>query len=83
MSALNIDGTPARSVVPSFHLFQLHTAAGACRHRRADRPGEGRSRWSMASIFDHADVYGCDGGGEFGDAEILFGKVLADASATG
>ena len=31
------------------------------------------------NLFDHADVYGCDGGGEFGDAEALFGSVLKDA----
>ena len=31
------------------------------------------------NLFDNADVYGCDGGGSFGDAETLFGQVLADA----
>jgi predicted oxidoreductase len=30
-------------------------------------------------LFDHADVYGCDGGGQFGDAEALFGKVLKES----
>ncbi len=30
-------------------------------------------------LFDHADIYGVDGGGSFGDAEALFGKVLAEA----
>lgn len=30
-------------------------------------------------LFDHADIYGCDGGGAFGDAEALFGQVLAEA----
>ena len=30
-------------------------------------------------LFDHADIYGCDGGGSFGDAEALFGEVLAEA----
>ena len=30
------------------------------------------------TLFDHADVYGCDGGGEFGDAEALFGEVLKE-----
>ncbi len=29
------------------------------------------------NLFDHADIYGCDGGGQFGDAEELFGQVLA------
>ena len=29
-------------------------------------------------LFDHADIYGCDGGGSFGDAEELFGRVLAE-----
>jgi len=32
-------------------------------------------------LFDNADVYGCDGGGAFGDAEALFGEVMADAPA--
>ena len=31
------------------------------------------------NLFDHADIYGCDGGGSFGDAEALFGRVLAEA----
>ncbi len=30
-------------------------------------------------LFDHADIYGCDGGGSFGDAEALFGQVLTEA----
>ena len=29
------------------------------------------------TLFDQADVYGCDGGGQFGDSEKLFGEVLA------
>ena len=31
------------------------------------------------NFFDHADIYGCDGGGQFGDAEALFGEVLKEA----
>ena len=31
------------------------------------------------NLMDHADIYGVDGGGQFGDAELLFGKVLQDA----
>ena len=31
------------------------------------------------NFFDHADIYGVDGGGQFGDAEALFGEVLRDA----
>lgn len=31
------------------------------------------------NLFDHADIYGTRGSGGFGDAEALFGKVLADA----
>lgn len=31
------------------------------------------------TLFDHADIYGVDGGGSFGDAEALFGKVLSEA----
>jgi len=31
------------------------------------------------NLFDHADIYGVDGDGQFGDAEALFGRVLADA----
>ena len=30
------------------------------------------------TLFDHADIYGCDGGGQFGDAETLFGEVLRE-----
>ncbi len=33
------------------------------------------------NLFDHADIYGVDGDGQFGDAEALFGKVLKDAPA--
>jgi predicted oxidoreductase len=28
------------------------------------------------TFFDQADIYGCDGGGSFGDSEKLFGDVL-------
>ena len=31
------------------------------------------------TLLDHADIYGVDGGGAFGDAEALFGQVLRDA----
>lgn len=31
------------------------------------------------NLFDHADIYGCDGDGQFGDAEDLFGQVLAES----
>ena len=30
-------------------------------------------------LFDHADIYGFDGSGGFGDAEALFGRVLAES----
>lgn len=30
-------------------------------------------------LFDQADIYGCDGGGQFGDSERLFGAVLKEA----
>ena len=30
-------------------------------------------------LFDQADVYGVDGGGEFGDSESLLGRVLREA----
>lgn len=33
------------------------------------------------NLFDHADIYGVDGGGAFGDAELLFGQVLKEAPA--
>ena len=32
---------------------------------------------SGINLFDQADIYGVDGGGSFGDSELLFGKVLA------
>ena len=28
------------------------------------------------NLMDHADIYGLDGDGAFGDAELLFGEVL-------
>lgn len=31
------------------------------------------------NLFDHADIYGVDGGGRFGDAEALFGEVIREA----
>jgi predicted oxidoreductase len=31
------------------------------------------------TLFDTADIYGCDGGGQFGDAESLLGQVLAES----
>ena len=31
------------------------------------------------NLFDHADIYGVDGDGAFGDAEALFGEVLKEA----
>jgi predicted oxidoreductase len=31
------------------------------------------------NLLDHADIYGVDGGGSFGDAESLFGEVLKEA----
>ena len=31
------------------------------------------------TLFDHADIYGVDGGGSFGDAEALFGEVMREA----
>ena len=31
------------------------------------------------TLLDHADIYGCDGGGSFGDAEALFGEILKEA----
>ena len=31
------------------------------------------------TLFDEADIYGVDGGGSFGDSELLFGEVLKAA----
>ena len=31
------------------------------------------------NLLDHADIYGVDGGGSFGDAELLFGEVMKEA----
>jgi predicted oxidoreductase len=31
------------------------------------------------TLMDHADIYGADGEGSFGDAELLFGKVLKES----
>ena len=34
-------------------------------------------QWTLEShLFDQADVYGVDGGGQFGDSELFLGEVF-------
>lgn len=83
MSALNIDGTPrplGRTELSSFPIAYGCWRFAGTDVQTAREKVEAALEYGI-DLFDHADVYGCDGGGEFGDAEILFGKVLAEAPA--
>lgn len=80
MSALTID-TSSRTLGKSdISVFPI--AYGCWRFAGTD-VATARSKVDAAlnagiDLFDHADIYGCDGGGSFGDAEELFGRVLAE-----
>jgi len=81
MSQLSIDATPRRLGASGLSCFPI--AYGLWRFAGTD-VATGRAKVEAAleagiDLFDHADIYGCDGGGSFGDAELLFGKVLAEA----
>ena len=81
MSALQIDATPRPLGASGLSCFPI--AYGLWRFAGTD-VATGRAKVEAAleagiDLFDHADIYGCDGGGSFGDAELLFGKVLAEA----
>jgi predicted oxidoreductase len=81
MSTLNINGAPRCLGQTSLAAFPI--AYGCWRFAGTDVK-TARAKVEAAleygvTLFDHADVYGCDGGGSFGDAETLFGQVLADA----
>ena len=69
MSRLNISS--ASTQADDLSCFPIIWILAFCRHGRKDRQSEGGSSpRSRYHITDHADV-GCDGGGEFGDAEAL------------
>ena len=81
MSDLKINASPrtiGRSELASFPL-----AYGCWRFAGTDvKTARAKVETALElgfNLFDNADVYGCDGGGSFGDAEKLFGEVLADA----
>ena len=81
MSALNINGTPRRLGRTDLESFPI--AYGMWRFAGTD-VSTARAKVEAAlefgiTLFDQADVYGCDGGGEFGDSEALFGEVLAES----
>lgn len=81
MSALTING-PSRKLGQT-ELSAFPIAYGLWRFAGTDvRAARAKVEAALecgVTLFDHADVYGCDGGGEFGDAEALFGEVLAEA----
>ena len=80
MSTLTIDRTPRPLGNTGIQSFPI--AYGCWRFAGTD-VATARSKVDAAleagiDLFDHADIYGCDGGGSFGDAEELFGRVLAE-----
>ncbi|MEC9389834.1 MAG: aldo/keto reductase [Myxococcota bacterium] len=80
MSSLLIDR--ARRPLGRSGLSAFPIAYGLWRFAGTDVP-TARAKIDAAleagiDLFDHADVYGCDGGGQFGDAEELFGRALAE-----
>ena len=81
MSVLNISSAPRPLGTSGISCFPI--AYGCWRFAGTD-VATARAKVEAAlqagiDLFDHADIYGVDGGGSFGDAEALFGKVLADA----
>ena len=81
MSTLNINGN--RRKIGRSDLSAFPIAYGCWRFAGTD-VRDAREKVEAAlefgiDLFDHADIYGCDGGGSFGDAEELFGKVLAES----
>lgn len=80
MSTLTIDRSPRPLGKNGISAFPI--AYGCWRFAGTD-VATARSKVDAAlevgiDLFDHADIYGCDGGGSFGDAEELFGRVLAE-----
>ena len=80
MSTLTIDRSPRPLGKNGIKAFPI--AYGCWRFAGTD-VATARSKVDAAlevgiDLFDHADIYGCDGGGSFGDAEELFGRVLAE-----
>ena len=81
MSELTIDRTPRPLGQSNLNCFPL--AYGCWRFAGTD-VSSARAKVEAAlevgiDLFDHADIYGVDGDGSFGDAEALFGRVLAEA----
>ena len=80
MSSLLFDRAPRPLGRSGLNAFPI--AYGLWRFAGTDVP-TARAKIDAAlaagiDLFDHADVYGCDGGGNFGDAEELFGRALAE-----
>ncbi len=81
MSALTVNGNH-RKLGQSELL--VHPIAYGCWRLAGTDVASARAKLETAmevgiNLFDQADVYGVDGGGQFGDSEELFGKVLAEA----
>ena len=71
MSSLSIDATPRPLGASGISCFPI--AYGLWRFAGTD-VASARAKVEAAleagiDLFDHADIYGCDGGGSFGDAE--------------
>jgi len=81
MSALTISSAPRALGQSGISCFPI--AYGCWRFAGTD-VATARTKVEAAlqagiDLFDHADIYGVDGDGRFGDAETLFGEVLAEA----
>ena len=81
MSSLSIERSPRPLGSSGLQVFPI--AYGCWRFAGTDVP-TARAKVDAAlevgiDLFDHADIYGVDGDGAFGDAEALFGRVLAEA----
>ena len=81
MTALNVTDSPRPLGQSTISAFPI--AYGCWRFAGTD-VATARAKIETAlevgiDLFDQADVYGCDGGGEFGDSETLLGRVLHEA----
>ena len=81
MQSLNISAAPRPLGASGLTGFPI---AYGCWRFAGTSVSEARAKIDAAlevgiNIFDHADIYGFDGAGGFGDAEALFGRALAEA----
>lgn len=83
MTTLHLDPTPRPLGTSRISAFPI--AYGCWRFAGTDVESA-RAKIESAldagiDLFDQADVYGVDGGGNFGDSEALLGRVLHEAPA--